>query len=65
MENEVQVVEEVADVSNGNLMKAGIIVLGVGAIIGIGFGIKKLLDKKKVITLSKPEEVEQVPNEQA
>jgi len=63
MENEVQVVEEVAGVTNGNLMKAGLIVLGVGAIIGIGFGIKKLIEKKKVIHLDKPN-IEQVQNEE-
>ena len=60
MENEVQVVEEVAGLTNGNVIKVAAVVLGIGAIVGIGFGIKKLIDKKKEIKLN-CENVEQLP----
>ena len=60
MENEVQVVEEVAGLANGNVIKVAAVVLGIGAIIGIGFGIKKLIDKKKEIKLN-CENIEQLP----
>jgi hypothetical protein len=60
MENEVQAVEEVAGLTNGNIIKVAAVVLGIGAIIGIGFGIKKLVDRKKEIKLN-CENVEQLP----
>ena len=50
MEN-LEVTEEVVGMSNGNVIKVAAIVLGIGAIIGIGYGIKKYIDNKKVIKL--------------
>ena len=60
MENEVQVVEEVAGLTKGNVVKVAAVVLGIGAIVGIGFGIKKLIDRKREIKLN-CENVEQLP----
>ena len=57
---EENVIETVAEVGNGNLIKTAAIVLGVGLVVGAAFGIKKLIERRKVIQLGAPEH-ESVP----
>lgn len=64
MENEI--VEVGAQVAKGDLIKVGIAILGIGAIFGIGFGIKKLIDSKKsgkIVYLEQKENPENEPEE--
>ena len=58
---EVQAIETVAEGGlNPNVIKVGAIILGVGAIIGAAYGIKKLIDRhygKPVVYVKKQEQV--------
>ena len=66
MGEDVKVVEEVTEgVVNGNLIKVAGIILGVGAVIGIGYGIKKLIDKRKEAKLLNYQKQEQLPNSES
>ena len=63
MSDEVKVVEEVSEgVVNGNFIKIAAVILGIGAIIGAGYGIKKLLDKKKEISVPSGYQEEKLQN---
>lgn len=61
MENSVEVVENAAEVSNVGLVKATAIILGVGAVVGIIFGIKKLVEKRNEAKCLSCKESEEVP----